>query len=173
MHRFRTCAGIAAWLLIALLLSACSLLEQILPPPPPAPQPLFQPVPPPPESPAPQSTAPPSRDEARADMAQWLAGHGYKDFQVSALLAHARAESNFNVCIRGAGDLSYTFQWGGTRLRQLHQFAHTDGCPHLHAQLAFADWELHKEPKFACFWNATSEAGAYAALRRGFGRGSC
>ena len=73
----------------------------------------------------------------------------------------------------GPGDLRYTFQWGGTRRRQLQQFAKTDGCPQLHTQLAFADKELRNDAKYACFWDATTEAGAYAALRRGFGQGSC
>jgi hypothetical protein len=170
MRRVRDCAAVAGWISATLLLSACSLLEQILPPPPPAPPPLLQPVPPP--SP-PLSLAPPSPDEARAEIAQWLSAHGYRDFQVAALLQHARDESGFNVCIRGAGDLSYTFQWGGTRLEQLHRFAHTDGCPALHTQMAFADQELRNERKFACFWTATTEGAAYTALRRGFGRGSC
>jgi hypothetical protein len=176
MCRFRTCAALAAWLFAVVTLPACSLLQQLqqifppteLPPQPPVPAEAAPPPPPPVAS-----QAPPSRDEARAEIAQWLSTHGYRDFQISALLGHARDESNFNVCIRGVGDLSYTFQWGGRRLEQLHEFAHTNGCPHIRTQMAFADWELRNEPKFACFWAATTEAGAYAALRRGFGRGSC
>ena len=58
-------------------------------------------------------------------------------------------------------------------LQRLHDFAHTSGCPQLHTQLAFADKELRNETKFSCFWEATTERAAYAALRRGFGRGSC
>jgi len=159
-----------------LALSACSLLQQvqqILPPSPLPPQPFVTEAPVPPAPPPPQSLAPPSPDEARAEIARWLSMHGYKDFQISAVLADARDESGFNPCIRGAGDLSYTFQWGGRRLARLHEFAHTNGCPQLHTQLAFADWELRNEPKFGCFWRATTTAAAYAALRRGFGRGSC
>ncbi|HVH79860.1 MAG TPA: hypothetical protein VM782_10745, partial [Stellaceae bacterium] len=79
----------------------------------------------------------------------------------------------FRPCAAGPAGLSYTFQWGGTRLQQLHAFAHTDGCPQLHTQLAFADKELRSDAKYACFWEATTEPAAYAALRRGFGRGSC
>jgi len=39
--------------------------------------------------------------------------------------------------------------------------------------LAYADKELRNDPKFSCFWGARTQAEAYAALRRGFGRGSC
>jgi hypothetical protein len=39
--------------------------------------------------------------------------------------------------------------------------------------LAFADAELRNEPKYSCFWRTTTESAALAALRRGFGRGSC
>ena len=176
MCRFRTCAVFAAWLFVVLTLPACSLfqqIQQILPSSPLPPQPPVPTTPPPPAPPPPQSEAPPSPDEAQAEMTQWLHDHGYKDFQISAILGDARDESGFNPCIRGPGDLRYTFQWGGRRLAQLHEFAHTDGCPRLHVQMAFADYELRNEPKFACFWNATTAGEAYAALRRGFGRGSC
>jgi hypothetical protein len=106
-------------------------------------------------------------------MTQWLWEHGYKDFQISAILGDARDESGFNPCIQGPGGFSYTFQWSGRRLAQLHEFAHTNGCPHIRTQMAFADWELRNQPQFACFWNATTAGEAYTALRRGFGRGSC
>jgi hypothetical protein len=152
------------------LLSACSVFQFAAPPTTPAPFPA-QPAPltflPP------QSREPPSPEEARAEIARWLSTAGYRDFQVEALVEHARTESGFRPCARGAGDLSYTFQWGGTRLRQLHEFARTSGCPRLDKQLAFADKELRNDPKFSCFWGATTEPAAYAALRRGFGRGSC
>jgi len=39
--------------------------------------------------------------------------------------------------------------------------------------LAFADRELRTTPDYACFWRATTAAGALADLRRGFGRGHC
>jgi tail lysozyme len=180
MRRLRTCAAAAALLSVMLSMSACAVIERAtgllhaVVPQSPAPAPPFPPAPP--EAalpPPPHSLEPPSRNDVRTEMGQWLHAHGYKDFQIAALLAHARTESNYNPCIRGAGDLSYTFQWGGRRLAQLHRFAHTDGCPHIHAQLAFADWELRNEPKFGCFWRATTSDAAYAALRRGFGRGSC
>jgi tail lysozyme len=175
MCRFRTCAVLAAWLVVMLALPACSLLQQLqqvfpptqLPPQPPVPV-EAAPAPPPP-----QSLAPPSPDEAQAEMTQWLRDHGYKSFQISAILGDARDESGFNPCIQGPGGFSYTFQWAGRRLAQLHEFAHTKGCPQLQVQMAFADWELRNQPQFACFWSATTAAGAYAALRRGFGRGSC
>ena len=43
----------------------------------------------------------------------------------------------------------------------------------LEKQLAFADSELRNEPAYSCFWDASTKAAAVAALRRGFGRGSC
>ena len=104
---------------------------------------------------------------------RWFTAAGYQRFQAEALADHARIESGFNPCIRGAGDLSYTFQWAGGRLRQLHEFAGTRTCPPLEKQLAFADRELRREPQFACFWRATTRASALTALRRGFGMGSC
>jgi len=119
------------------------------------------------------SLLPPSSEEAHAEIVRWFTAHGYHDYQVAALVQHARAESNFRACAVGPADLRYTFQWGGTRLRQLHAFAHTDGCPQLDTQLAFADKELRNDPKYGCFWDATTEPAAYAALRRGFGAGSC
>jgi hypothetical protein len=152
-------------------LPACSVLDFAAPPSsfetsalPPQPEPfsLF-----------PQSLTPPSPEEARAEIYRWFRTAGYKDFQAEALMEHAQTESGFRACARGPGDLSYTFQWGGTRLRQLHEFARTEGCPQLRTQLAFADKELRNDPKFSCFWGATTEPAAYAALRRGFGRGSC
>lgn len=153
-----------------LSMSACSIFEDLEPPPL---QTAFNPLPPPPAPPIPESTTPPSPAEARAEIADWLSQAGYQPFQVTALLEHAKVESGFQACAAGAGDLRYLFQWGGTRLQQLHKFAHHSGCPQLKTQLAFADRELRNDPKFACFWDAKTEAAAYTALRRGFGRGSC
>jgi hypothetical protein len=148
-------------------LSACSLAELAAPVPPPTAQ-----LPPQP-APWPESPYPPSPDEAYAELVRWFSAAGYRDFQIEALAEHARVESGFRACAVGPGDMRYTFQWGGTRLRQLQDFAHTNGCPQLRTQLAFADRELRTDPKYACFWNATTERGAYVALRRGFGGGSC
>lgn len=121
----------------------------------------------------PTSLKPPGPADARSEIDQWLSTAGYKDFQVAALLQHAKAESGFNACIAGAGDLRYLFQWGGRRREQLQEFAHTSGCPQIRTQMAFADKELRNDPKFSCFWNAQTQSEAYAALRRGFGHGSC
>jgi len=106
-------------------------------------------------------------------MVSWLSSTGYRDFQVAALLQLADTESGFRPCVVGPGGYHYLFQWGGTRLRQLREFAQTSGCPQLRTQLAFADNELRNEPKFSCFWGAAGEPAAYVALRRIFGRGSC
>jgi hypothetical protein len=167
MCRLRTLAAVAAGFSAMLSMSACSLLEDLTPPP------LSTAFSPLPRPPAPPSLEPPNPDEASAEMARWFAVHGYKEFQIEALLEHARVESGFRPCAAGPGGYRYTFQWGGGRLQQLQEFAHTDGCPQLHAQLAFADNELRYDPKFACFWDATSEPAALRALRRGFGGGSC
>jgi hypothetical protein len=174
MRQIRPSAAAAAGMFVMLSLAACSEIEFLAPPPAgTVPRPLVLP-PPAPAPPGPtESVAPPPPAEARAEIATWFAAAGYKDFQVAALLDHARTESGFRPCVRGAGDLSYTFQWSGTRLRRLHEFAHTEGCPQLRVQLAFADQELRHEPRFSCFWAATTERAAYTALRRGFGNGSC
>jgi hypothetical protein len=171
MRWVRACAAGAAWITLTVSLSACSgSLFSFMAPPnlPGPPQPQVAALPPQPES-----AAPPSPGEAYAEIVHWFSQAGYKDFQVQALAEHAQTESGFRPCARGPGGYNYTFQWAGTRLQQLHEFAHTDGCPQLHTQLAFADKELKTDPKFACFWRATDENSAYAALRRGFGRGSC
>jgi hypothetical protein len=167
MRRVRACAAIAAWISHTLLLSACSPFEESTPPAaPPAPPQRVTAQPPGPLYPPPPA-------EARAEIIQWFTAAGYQGYQVRALLEHARLESGFRPCAVGPGDLRYTYQWGGRRLQQLQQFAHTQGCPQLRTQLAFADHELRSEPRFWCFWQATSEGAAYAALRRGFGGGSC
>ena len=138
-----------------------------------------EPLPPFPEPPPSLAVVPPQRPEpsapgaVRAEIARWFTAAGYRNYQVSALVEHARIESGFHPCIAGAGGLRYTYQWGGTRLQRLHQFAGTQSCPPLGMQLKFTDNELRRDAKFSCFWGATSDAGALAALRRGFGRGSC
>lgn len=107
-------------------------------------------------------------------MSRWFRGKGYKDFQVLALLDHAHTESGFRPCAAGPSGLRYTYQWGGLRLLRLQAYAQSNGaCPPLDKQLEFADNELRSEPKYACFWQATSRPAAAAALLRGFGRGSC
>jgi Phage tail lysozyme len=171
MRRVQACGAAAAWIYLMLSLSACSYFQFMAPPelpgpPPEATLPASAPR-------APQSLAPPSPGEAYAEIVRWFSAAGYRDYQVQALAEHAQAESGFRPCAAGPGGYRYLYQWSSTRLEHLHQFAHTDGCPQLHAQLAFADKELKTDPKFACFWQATSEDAAYAALRRGFGRGSC
>ena len=165
MRCVRACAAIAIGISAALLLSACA--GDVTAPPV-----ASVPAPPPPPAP-PQRLGPPPPGQAQAEIAGWLAAAGYKPFQVAALIEHARVESGFRPCAAGPGGLRYTFQWGGTRLQRLQQFAHTSGCPRLDTQLAFADRELRDDPKYACFWAATTERAAYAALRRGFGGGSC
>jgi hypothetical protein len=154
-----------------LSMSACSVFEFMAPPETPAPFPSQPPIPSLP--PQPEPVAPPAPEQARAEIARWLSVAGYRDFQVEALIEHARAESGFRPCAAGPGGYHYLYQWSSTRLQRLHEFAHTTGCPQLHMQLAFTDKELRNDPKFSCFWQATTEPAAYAALRRGFGRGSC
>src|SRR5436853_7504280 len=166
-------AGAAALAIVsALCMSACTALEGLEPPPlgtacHTVPTPAEQP------GPIPQSRTPPAPGSARAEIATWLSANGYRDFQVAALMQLADTESGFRPCVIGPGGYHYLYQWGGTRLRQLREFAQTSGCPQLRTQLAFADKELRREPKFSCFWGTTSEPAAYAALRRIFGRGSC
>ena len=163
MRRVCSCAAAAVAICAAILLSACS--SEPLPP---------FPEPPPGLAAEPQQLPEPSTPGAvRAEIARWFTAAGYRRHQVAALVEHARIESGFHPCIAGAGGLRYTFQWGGRRLQQLRQFTGTQNCPPLGAQLKFADNELRRDAKFSCFWGAISDAGALAALRRGFGRGSC
>jgi len=163
-----TGAAIAAWISVLLLLSGCA--EEITPeraaaayPPQPVIFPPQPPVPPPGNSP----------QAVRAALVKWFSEAGYKDFQVEALAEHAKIESGFRPCAAGPG-FRYTFQWSGRRLERLREFAGSGGsCPPLEKQLAFADSELRNESAYSCFWNATTRSAALAALRRGFGGGSC
>ncbi|HTW51564.1 MAG TPA: phage tail tip lysozyme [Stellaceae bacterium] len=123
--------------------------------------------------PAPQPTSAPTPEAAHAEIVDWLHKHGYQDFQIQAMVEHARTESGFRACAAGPGGYHYLFQWSSARLEQLQKFAGYPGCPQLDTQLAFADHELRGDPKFSCFWSATTEPAAYTALRRGFGGGSC
>src|SRR4051812_12103073 len=102
-----------------------------------APGPLLQPRPGPSAhyyQPGPPDESLPSG--ARGEIARWFVDAGYKEFQVAALLEHAKVESGFRPCASAPG-FRYTFQWSGTRLRRLNEFANTGGkCPPLEKQLA-------------------------------------
>jgi hypothetical protein len=124
-------------------------------------------------APAPPFSGSSTPGRVHAEIVRWFSAAGYRDFQAEALAEHARIESGFRPCASGAAGLSYTFQWGGTRLQRLHNYAGARSCPPLDTQLAFADDELRNEQKYSCFWQATTKSTALAALRRGFGRGSC
>ena len=168
----RACAAVPVGVCAALLLSACAsevdteaaaVSPQQLEPRPGPSEHYYPP------SPADES----SPSGVHAEIVKWFSKAGYKGFQAEALAAHAKIESGFRPCASGAG-LRYTYQWGGRRLRQLDEFAGArGGCPPLDKQLAFADNELRNEPAYSCFWQATTKDTALAALRRGFGRGSC
>jgi hypothetical protein len=111
--------------------------------------------------------------QVRAEIIRWFSAAGYKDFQAEALAEHAKIESGFRPCA-AAGGRRYTYQWSGQRLRRLNDAAGGRGlCPPLDKQLAFANAELRSVPGYSCFWRATTKSAAVAALRRGFGRGSC
>jgi hypothetical protein len=172
MWGVQTAGATVLAMVAALSMSACSLVEAIEPPPL---QASFPPLPPgPPEAPAQaQRVPPPAPGETQAEMISWLSTKGYRDFQVAALVQLANTESGFRPCVVGPGGYHYLFQWGGSRLRQLREFARTSGCPQLKTQLAFADQELRSEPSFSCFWATSSTPAAYVALRRIFGHGSC
>ena len=165
MHRVRAGAALAVWISVTLLMSACS--SEIAAPPVTTPPPQARPAPPPqpPVSSTPQGV--------HAEIARWFSAAGYREFQVDALVEHAKLESGFRPCAAGAAGLRYTFQWGGTRLERLLEFAGARQCPPLAKQLAFADRELRNDPKYSCFWQTTTKSTALAALRRGFGGGSC
>ena len=172
MRGERTAGALALAIAITLSTSACSsLIEAIEPPPLQASIPPFPP--PPPGSVRWQPAAPPQPGNTRTELASWFSANGYRDFQVAALVQLANTESGFRPCVVGPGGYHYLYQWAGTRLRQLRQFAQTSGCPQLKTQLAFTDKELRSDPNFSCFWGAANTPAAYVALRRIFGRGSC
>jgi hypothetical protein len=167
---FRAGAAVAVWAFVALSLLACAGEGEVS-----TSAVVFEPRP----GPIHGALQPPdvvvetSPNRVRAEIVRWFSSAGYQPFQAAALAEHAKIESGFRPCARGAG-LRYTYQWGGTRLRRLDEFAGSHGqCPPLDKQLAFADRELRDEPTFSCFWQAKTEAAALSALRRGFGRGSC
>jgi len=162
MSQVRARIAIAVWISVMLLMSACSSEVPVLAGPPhPQPAPL---------SPRSEPSTP---GRVHAEIVRWFSAAGYRAFQVEAVVEHARIESGFRPCASGAAGLRYTFQWGGTRLRRLHAFAGARRCPPLDTQLAFTHNELRNDPKYSCFWRATTKPAALAALRRGFGGGSC
>ena len=173
------CAAIAVWISAMLAMSGCSLLQDLIPPPLAT---ALSPAPLPPAPPGPHqhaagaAAAEPGASVTRPGPRRNLAmAYGAR---IPAISSSGRAvarqvESGFQPCAASPGGFRYTFQWGSTRLEQLHRFAHTDGCPQ-HVQPAFADWELRNDPKFSCFWGATKPRhGPRRACRRRFGRGSC
>jgi hypothetical protein len=164
MRRVRAGAAIAAWILLALSIAACS---SAVPPP------ILTPPPQPQAAAPPQVSLSAPPDRIATEIVRWFSAAGYRRFQAEALADHAMIESGFRPCVAGAADLRYTYQWGGTRLQRLYEFAGTRSCPPLDQQLAFADHELKTDPKFWCFWRTDTRATALAALRRGFGQGSC
>jgi hypothetical protein len=164
MRQLRACAAIAVWIALTLLMAACS-VDVAIPPAVTAPQP--------PPAPPPQNPASMTPGQVYAEIVRWFSAAGYRGFQVEALAEHAQIESGFRPCAAGPAGLRYTFQWGGTRLQRLHQFEGARRCPPLDTQLAFADNELRNDPKYWCFWRTTTRSTALAALRRGFGGGSC
>ena len=121
----------------------------------------------------PSTMEPSSPGQVQTAIYSWFLKAGYPAFQAAALVDHARVESGLNPCISGRGGWRYTYQWGGTRLRRLYEFAGTRTCPPLAKQLAFADNELRSDPNFSCFLTTSTREAAVAALRRGFGRGRC
>jgi len=158
-------AALAAAALLNLALAACS-TDASMPV-------AHAPPAPPPVAAAPR-LVPSTPNQVAAEILRWFRAAGYKPFQAEAMADHASLESGFRPCAAGPGGLRYTYQWGGLRLQRLNSFAATaGGCPPLAKQLAFADRELRGNPAFACFWQATTRESAAAALRRGFGRGSC
>ena len=176
MRSYRRIRHAAVCGLLALLLSACANLDQTLSPV----ANLFVPPPLPARSPPPQprpversiDTSTPAG--VRAEIIHWFTRQGYHRAHVEALVDYAQQESGFRPCATNGASLRYLFQWTGERLRKLDDFTRAHGrCPPLDEQLAFADNELRTEPKYWCFWRAQTRAESVAALRRGFGRGSC
>jgi hypothetical protein len=122
---------------------------------------------------APPAAEPSTPGQVQTAIYNWFLRAGYPPHQAAALVDHARIESGFNPCISGRGGVRYTYQWNGTRLQRLYEFAGTRTCPPLAKQLAFADNELRSNPNFSCFLTTSTREAGVAALRRGFGRGRC
>lgn len=118
-------------------------------------------------------TEPSTPGQVQTAIYSWFLRAGYPPYQAAALVDHARIESGLNPCISGRGGVRYTYQWNGTRLQRLYEFAGTRSCPPLAKQLAFANNELRSNPNFSCFLSTGTREAAVAALRRGFGRGRC
>lgn len=146
------------------MLWACAVIDEKEPPPFP---------PPPPQAQPPLPREPSTPGQVQTAIYRWFINAGYPAFQAAALVDHARIESGLNPCIGGPGGLRYTYQWGGTRLQRLYDFAATRTCPPLAKQLEFADNELRRNPNFSCFLSTNTREAAVAALRRGFGLGRC
>lgn len=87
---------------------------------------------------------------------QWLTKHGYAQPQAAAMVGHGVQESGLNPTATGDNGTAYgAFQWRGSRLAGLYDFARTKGQDPaaLDTQLGYMDHELH-----------TTERGAGDAL---------
>ena len=165
MRRVYVGAALAASISLTVLAACATEFEE---------EPLRFPQPPQAQAPPPPPISEPSTPgQVQTAIYRWFLKAGYPAFQAAALVDHARIESGLNPCIAGPGGLRYTYQWGGTRLQRLYDFAGSRTCPALAKQLAFADDELRHNPNFSCFLGAKTREAAIAALRRGFGHGSC
>src|ERR1700676_2263869 len=124
--RHRGSAAIAAWISITLLLSACA--SEVAAPP------VKMASLPPQSAPTPPRLEPATPQGVHAEIVRWFSAAGYRVFQAEALADHAKIETGFRPCAAGAAGLRYTFQWGGTRLQRLHEFAGARRCPPLDTQ---------------------------------------
>jgi hypothetical protein len=82
----------------------------------------------------------------------WLRKNGYGEPQAAAMVGHGVQESGFNPTARGDNGTAFgAFQWRGSRLAGLYDFAKSTGQDpnSLDTQLGYMDRELHTTEKGA------------------------
>lgn len=83
---------------------------------------------------------------------QWLQKRGYGEPQAAAMVGHGVQESGLNPTARGDNGTAFgAFQWRGSRLAGLYDFAKSTGQDpnSLDTQLGYMDRELHTTEKGA------------------------
>lgn len=103
----------------------------------------------------------------------WLATHGYKDAQATAITTYIKVESEFNPCASSRLG-HYLFQWVGERRARLEHWARLNrlrGCPPWQFQMAFMDQEVKEAPWNKAFHSARSPILATKIWRTYFGQG--
>lgn len=101
----------------------------------------------------------------------WFMAAGYPAHIARAIDHVAYGESRGDYCVVSDSGFRGLLQWDSQRWSSLRRFAgvHSDRCPPLEKQLAFADIELRQN--FRCFFRARTEGEAYRMFRATFAAG--